>query len=80
VAKPAITARKGWANPTGLYKDCNANTCRSKNSRLKENGKKPKQIIIAIMRKLLHQIYGILKSGQPYDPNKRGFAGAKNGS
>tara|TARA_R110002167_G_scaffold329205_1_gene535791 strand:+ start:314 stop:481 length:168 start_codon:yes stop_codon:yes gene_type:complete len=48
--------------------------------RLKENGKKPKQIIIAIMRKLLHQIYGILKSGQPYDPGKRGFAGTKNGS
>lgn len=44
--------------------------------RLQENGKKPKQIIIAIMRKLLHQIYGILKSGQPYNPNKRGFAGA----
>lgn len=46
--------------------------------RLKENGKKPKEIIIAIMRKLLHQIYGILKSGQPYDPEKRGFTGAQN--
>ena len=44
--------------------------------RLKENGKKPKQIIIAIMRKLLHQIYGILKSGQPYNPEKRGYVGA----
>jgi transposase len=44
--------------------------------RLLENGKKPKQIIIAVMRKLLHQIYGILKSGQPYNPEKRGFAGA----
>ena len=41
--------------------------------RLKENGKTPKQIIIAIMRKLLHQIYGILKSGEPFNPNKRGF-------
>lgn len=41
--------------------------------RLKENGKTPKQIIIAIMRKLLHQIYGILKSGEPYNPEKRGF-------
>ena len=27
--------------------------------RLKENGKKPKQIIIAVMPKLLNQIYGI---------------------
>jgi transposase len=43
--------------------------------RLLENGKKPKQIIIAVMRKLLHQIYGILKSGQPYHPGKRGFTG-----
>jgi len=41
--------------------------------RLKATGKKPKQIIVAIMRKLLHQIYGILKSGQPFNPEKRGF-------
>lgn len=44
--------------------------------RLKENGKKPKQVIIAIMRKLLHQIYGILSSREPYNPQKRGFQGA----
>lgn len=42
-------------------------------NRLRDNGKKPKQIIIAIMRKLIHQIYGILKSGEPYNPEKRGF-------
>lgn len=41
--------------------------------RLQENGKKRKQIIIAIMRKLLHQVYGILKSREPYNPKKRGF-------
>jgi transposase len=44
--------------------------------RLKLNGKTPKQVIVAIMRKLLHQIYGILKSGMPYNPNKRGFQNA----
>ncbi len=44
--------------------------------RLQKNGKKPKQIIIAIMRKLLHQIYGILKSNQPFNPNKKGFISA----
>ena len=44
--------------------------------RLLANGKKPKQVIIAVMRKLLHQIYGILKSGVPYNPEKRGFAGS----
>ena len=41
--------------------------------RLKENGKKPKQVIVAVMRKLLHQIYGILKSDTPYNPEKRGL-------
>lgn len=41
--------------------------------RLKENGKTGKQIVIAVMRKLLHQIYGILKSGQPFNPEKRGL-------
>jgi len=48
--------------------------------RLKENGKKPKQIIIAIMRKLLHQIYGILSSGKPFNPEKRGFQAAASAS
>ncbi|BDS07334.1 IS110 family transposase [Oceaniferula spumae] len=41
--------------------------------RLKENGKTGKQVVVAVMRKLLHQIYGILKSGQPFDPDKRGL-------
>lgn len=36
--------------------------------RLKANGKAPKQIICAAMRKLLHIVYGVLKSGQPFDP------------
>ncbi len=41
--------------------------------RLKENGKTGKQIVVAVVRKLLHQIYGILKSGQPFNPDKRGL-------
>lgn len=41
--------------------------------RLKENGKTGKQIVVAVMRKLLHQIYGILKSGLPFNPDKRGL-------
>ncbi|MGP5571020.1 transposase, partial [Pseudomonas helleri] len=36
--------------------------------RLEANGKAPMQIICAAMRKLLHFIYGVLKSGQAYDP------------
>jgi transposase len=35
---------------------------------LRERGKHKMIIVGAIMRKLLHIVYGILKSGQPYDP------------
>ena len=41
--------------------------------KLEQKGKSSKQITVAVMRKLLHQIYGILKSGEPYNPEKRGF-------
>lgn len=37
--------------------------------RLEENHKQGKVIVIAVMRKLVHQIYAILKSGRPFDPN-----------
>lgn len=37
-------------------------------ARLVERGKLPKQIITAVMRKLLHLAYGILKSRRPFDP------------
>jgi transposase len=38
-------------------------------SRLLSNGLKPMEAIAAAMHKLLHLIYGILKSGQPFDPD-----------
>ena len=41
--------------------------------RLKANGKAPKPVICAAMRKLLHSVYGVPKPGQPDDP-KRAFA------
>lgn len=37
--------------------------------RLKANGKKGKVILCAIMRKLIHIAFGVLKSGRPFDPN-----------
>lgn len=37
--------------------------------RMKSNGLKPKQVIAAVMRKLLHLAYGILKNKQPFNPN-----------
>ena len=35
--------------------------------RLKEKNKNGKVIVVAAMRKLLHMIYGVLKSGKPFD-------------
>lgn len=37
-------------------------------ARLKANGKHPMVIVCAIMRKLIHLAYGVLKSGRPFDP------------
>ena len=37
--------------------------------RLQKRGKLPKVILGAVMRKLIHLAYGILKSGKPFDPN-----------
>ena len=37
--------------------------------RLEQRGLRGIEIVVAIMRKLLHLAYGILKSGQPFDPN-----------
>jgi transposase len=36
--------------------------------RLQARGKRPMVIVGAAMRKLLHLIYGVLKSGKPFDP------------
>lgn len=35
--------------------------------RMQAGGKAPKEIICAAMRKLLHLVYGVLKSGKPFD-------------
>jgi transposase len=37
--------------------------------RLRARGLAGKAIVIAVMRKLLHLVYGVLKSGYPFDPN-----------
>ena len=36
-------------------------------SRMRANGKRPKQIIVAVMRRLLVLAYGVLKSGKPFE-------------
>jgi transposase len=37
--------------------------------RLRARGLAGKAIVVAVMRKLLHLVYGVLKSGCPFDPN-----------
>ena len=37
--------------------------------RLEKQGLSGMQIVVAVMRKLLHLAFGVLKSGQPFDPN-----------
>jgi hypothetical protein len=38
-------------------------------ARLKSRGRlKPKQIVVAAMRKLLVLCFGVLKTGKPFDP------------
>jgi transposase len=37
--------------------------------RMAAQGLTPKQVIVAVMRKLLHLAYGVLKHRQPFDPH-----------
>lgn len=37
-------------------------------ARLQARGLRPLQVVVAVMRKLLHLVYGVLKSGRPFDP------------
>ena len=53
---PAVVAKKH--NPL-IAAFCN---------RLLLNGKRPMQVVVAAMRKLLHLAFGVLKSGKPFDP------------
>ena len=45
-------------------------------ARMKANGLAPKAVVGAAMRKLAHLIYGVVKSGKPFDANflTRGLA------
>lgn len=38
-------------------------------ARLSQNGLQPMEVVCAAMRKLLHLVFGILKTGRPFDPN-----------
>lgn len=53
---PAVVARR-WSP---VIKDLN--------KRMEQTGHRPMQIIVAVMRKLLVLMFGVLKSGKPFDP------------
>lgn len=60
--------RSGLYMPAVVAKRYNL-PCHIFAKRLEERHKQGKVIVIAVMRKLVHQIYAILKSGRPFDPN-----------
>ena len=51
-------------------------TLRAFADRLRAAGKRPKVIVVAVMRKLLLLAWAILPSGQPYSPAYRSAATA----
>jgi transposase len=75
IKKPSHISKQGNARlRAGLYlpavvaKRYNP-PCHDLAQRLEARHKAGKVIVVAVMRKLLHQVYGVLKSGQPFDPN-----------
>ncbi len=75
VNKPATISKQGNARlRAGLYMPAVVSQqynppCRRFTERLKAKQKQGKVIVIAVMRKLVHQVFGVLKSGQPFDPD-----------
>jgi transposase len=69
-----ISKRGNWRLRSALYfaamtaMRCNP-ACMALAQRLAERKMKAKAIIAAVMRKLLLQVYGVLKSRRPFDPN-----------
>jgi transposase len=72
--RPRISKQGNARLRTGLYLPAvvakrHNPACHNLAQRLEYRHKHRKVIVIAVMRKLLHQVYGILKSGKPFDPN-----------
>ncbi len=67
VGKAGIRAALYWPAITAMTR-CPA--CKAFAERLAARGKSKKVIIGAVMRKLVHIIYGVLKHRTPYDPAK----------
>ncbi len=60
--------RKALYMPAVVSRRCNP-IVHSFCDRLVQSGLQPMEVIGAAMRKLLHLVFGVLKSGRPFDPN-----------
>ena len=60
--------RKALFMPAIVAKQCNP-IIHSFCEKLSNSGLQPMEVIGAAMRKLLHLVYGVLKTGRPFDPN-----------
>jgi len=60
--------RKALYMPAVVARRCNP-IIRAFCDRLVQSGLQPMEVIGAAMRKLLHLVFGILKTGRPFDPN-----------
>ena len=67
LGKAGIRAALYWPAITAMRR-CAA--CKVYGERLAARGKPKKVVIGAMMRKLVHIIYGVLKHRTPYDPSK----------
>jgi transposase len=65
--------RKAMYFPAIVAKKCNP-IIKMFCERLSERGKSGKQVICAAIRKLLHIVFGMLKSGKPFDPKYQNLA------
>ncbi|MCD4827909.1 MAG: IS110 family transposase [Candidatus Cloacimonetes bacterium] len=64
MGRPAL--RAALFMPAVVAKSCNPRLAAFA-ARLEARGLRPMEIVVAVMRKLLHFAFGVLKSGRPYD-------------
>ena len=72
--RPRISKRGNPRIRAALYYPAMSATCHNPvlipfAERLKANGKQGKQIVVAVMRKLIHLVYGVIKNDTAFDPN-----------
>lgn len=70
MSREGVPAARKWLYMCALVAKRHDPDMRQWAQELEARGKTAKQILVAVMRKLLHIIYGVLTSKQPYDRTK----------